>query len=102
MVTAGMANAGLLVDGLAAGLWAVLQEAVVLVERGRPPCAEDPERWWPERGDAPALMERAVAGCGACGVVAECRAYAIAAGEWYGVWGGLSPAGRRASVRGEL
>lgn len=94
-MTAGVPSPWLLANDSAARLWAALQEAVLLVEQGRPPCAADPERWWPERGDAPGLMEQAVAGCGPCGVVAECRAYAIAAGERYGVWGGLSPAGRR-------
>lgn len=28
--------------------------------------------------------------CGTCPVQAECRAYALAAGETYGVWGGTA------------
>jgi WhiB family redox-sensing transcriptional regulator len=37
--------------------------------------------------------------CAACPVRAECLAYAIAAGERYGIWGGLNPQERRAVAR---
>jgi WhiB family redox-sensing transcriptional regulator len=37
--------------------------------------------------------------CARCGVQPECLSYAIAAGERYGIWGGLNPAERRAHVR---
>lgn len=35
-------------------------------------------------------IARAKTVCMQCPVLAECRAYALQVGEWYGVWGGLS------------
>ncbi|WP_167103612.1 WhiB family transcriptional regulator [Mycobacterium sp. DL592] len=35
--------------------------------------------------------------CGRCPVMAECRRHALAAGEPYGIWGGLSAAERQQS-----
>ena len=44
-----------------------------------------------ERGPARDAREaRAKAICARCPVIRECAAYAIAAGERFGVWGGLS------------
>jgi WhiB family redox-sensing transcriptional regulator len=44
-----------------------------------------------ERGPARQVREaRAKAICARCPVIRECAAYAIAAGERHGVWGGLS------------
>jgi WhiB family transcriptional regulator, redox-sensing transcriptional regulator len=44
-----------------------------------------------ERGPAREVREaRAKAICARCPVIRECAGYAIAAGERYGVWGGLS------------
>ena len=40
--------------------------------------------------------------CARCEVRDECLAYAIEAGERYGIWGGLNPAERRAFVRSSL
>jgi WhiB family redox-sensing transcriptional regulator len=37
--------------------------------------------------------------CGSCGVVEVCAAYALAAREPYGTWGGLSENDRRALLR---
>jgi WhiB family redox-sensing transcriptional regulator len=37
--------------------------------------------------------------CARCGVVEECLTYAIAAGERYGIWGGLNADERRALKR---
>ena len=37
--------------------------------------------------------------CARCSVRAECLDYAVAAGEKYGIWGGLNPQERRAYVR---
>jgi hypothetical protein len=36
--------------------------------------------------------------CGPCPARAECREYALAAREPHGVWGGLTPADRRAII----
>ena len=44
-----------------------------------------------ERGRAQEAREaRAKAICARCPVIRECAAYALTAGERYGVWGGLS------------
>ena len=37
--------------------------------------------------------------CNRCAVRPECLSYAIAAGERYGIWGGLNPQERRAAAR---
>jgi WhiB family redox-sensing transcriptional regulator len=51
-----------------------------------------PER---ERGAAKVERElRAKAVCGTCPVIAQCRRYALAVQEPYGVWGGLTAAER--------
>lgn len=62
-----------------------------------PPCqVTDPEAWFPNMQEG-ASSELAVAKklCKACPVVNECATYAIAAGEEYGVWGGLTPRERQ-------
>ncbi len=54
-----------------------------------------------ERGSARALRERrAKAVCGRCPVIESCRRHAIAAGEPYGIWGGLSESERSAAGGG--
>lgn len=64
--------------------WVALTDA--LAELGRPPaCAEAPKMWWSKR---PIDVEYAIEACMACPVFEECRAYAVAAGEREGVWGG--------------
>jgi WhiB family redox-sensing transcriptional regulator len=55
------------------------------------PCNSGQE-WWSEDQR---LMARAAALCGACSLLVPCRAYALAANEPTGVWGGLTPAQRR-------
>jgi WhiB family transcriptional regulator, redox-sensing transcriptional regulator len=48
-----------------------------------------------ERGRARAQREmRAKEMCRQCPVVAQCRAHALAVGEPYGIWGGLSESER--------
>lgn len=50
-----------------------------------------PDAWW---SGSPRLQAQAVEGCQGCAAVQECAAYAVAAGERYGVWGGRTPADR--------
>ncbi len=52
----------------------------------------DPEIFFP-LGDGAAAEARAI--CGSCPVRRECLAYAIAADEPFGIWGGLDPQERR-------
>ncbi|WUU93868.1 WhiB family transcriptional regulator [Spirillospora sp. NBC_01491] len=56
-------------------------------------CAQtDPEAFFPETG-APTQQAKRV--CRSCPVRSECLDYALAHGETYGVWGGLSGRERR-------
>ncbi len=65
--------------------------ARVLADHGAAPCEEgDPELWWPVRGGSP----DAVAGCEVCPARVECLAYAVAADEPDGIWGGTLPRDR--------
>jgi WhiB family redox-sensing transcriptional regulator len=61
------------------------------------PCRSSPERWWatPATPAGESAQAEAVAGCMECAVRVECVAYAVAATERFGVWGGLRPADRR-------
>jgi WhiB family redox-sensing transcriptional regulator len=57
-------------------------------------CAQvDPEIFFPP-GDDPATEARRI--CAHCPVRRPCLDYALAAGEEYGIWGGLDPEERRA------
>jgi hypothetical protein len=63
------------------------------------PCrTADAEAWWPRtRRDYNAPPARmAVAGCDICRARAACLAYALAADERFGLWGGATPEERRA------
>ena len=56
-------------------------------------CAQtDPELFFPEKGGSVREAKRV---CAACPVRAQCLAHALAHGERYGVWGGLSERERR-------
>ena len=56
-------------------------------------CAQtDPEVFFPEKGGS---VREAKAVCARCPVRAQCLAHALAHGERYGVWGGLSEPERR-------
>jgi len=56
-------------------------------------CAQtDPELFFPEKGGS---VREAKAVCARCPVRAQCLAHALAHGERYGVWGGLSEPERR-------
>jgi len=61
-------------------------------------CAQtDPEVFFPGKGASSAAAKRVCAGCA---VRAACLAAALARGERFGVWGGLSERERRALRRG--
>ena len=56
-------------------------------------CAQtDPELFFPEKGGS---VREAKAVCAECPVRVECLEYALAHGERFGVWGGLSERERR-------
>ncbi|MFM7534397.1 MAG: WhiB family transcriptional regulator [Acidimicrobiales bacterium] len=52
----------------------------------------DPDLFFPERG---ASTREAKAVCRACAVRSECLEFALANGEKFGIWGGLSERERR-------
>ena len=62
--------------------WRALHDALAGVE---PPCSGAPGLWTGPDMDAAAAVE----GCERCSALAECAAYAEAAGEREGVWGGV-------------
>jgi hypothetical protein len=75
--------------------WLALSAA--LEEAGTVPCrADDAEAWWPDKKtmDAPSTRV-AVRGCWSCPARPACLAYALAADERFGIWGGLLPAERK-------
>lgn len=82
----------------AAGPWLELAQALAAVDAD-PPCAAAPDRWFASGRGAGELLEAAVHGCRGCPVVAACGAYAVAADEREGVWGGVTPAERDAERR---
>lgn len=59
----------------------------------------DPEAFFPEKGGSTQEAKRI---CSACDVRAECLEYALAHGERFGIWGGLSERERRRLHRGEI
>ncbi len=68
---------------------------------GRPPWRDhaaclgaDPELFYARTGDL-LTIRAAQAVCAGCEVRAECLADALARGEKFGVWGGLTPGDRR-------
>ena len=70
--------------------------------RDRAACRdEDPELFFPIGTDGPALAqaERAKSVCRQCRVIEQCLAWALAAGEDAGIWGGLTAEERRALRR---
>ena len=71
---------------------------MLLDEGGPVPCQlGPPEAWWPDARTPRALtLHIAVPGCRRCPVTDACLAYALAADERFGVWGGTLPEQRRA------
>lgn len=58
------------------------------------PCIAHDAQDSPWTADSPALADEAAVACHGCPALVECRAYAVAAREAAGVWGGLT-AGER-------
>jgi Transcription factor WhiB len=57
----------------------------------------DPAAWWPEAREANAPPARgALEACRRCPAAGPCLSYALAADERFGIWGGTTPADRRA------
>ncbi len=52
----------------------------------------DPELMYPRRGE---LVDPARAVCDNCPVIDDCLEYALAGGERFGIWGGMSERERR-------
>lgn len=82
--------------------WEALGAA--LDESGVPaPCqGTDPDRWaGRDAMGAPSSHDRAASdACLDCPAMIACAAYALAAGERHGVWGGMSASERRALRKG--
>lgn len=55
----------------------------------------DPDIWYPEQGPPLDITIEAKRLCSLCPVQVECLAYAIAANERHGIWGGLSADSRK-------
>src|SRR3954469_15421360 len=64
----------------------------------------EPEQFFPVGGAAAATWEAAMAKrvCAGCEVVVECRDYALATSQPFGVWGGLDEEERRAMLSGRV
>lgn len=83
----------------AVGPWRALVHAL----EGAPPiCETDPDAWWSSANSSEGLLvvEAAVYGCSRCSAREACLAYALAAGEAAGIWGGATPTERAAMRRG--
>lgn len=52
----------------------------------------DPDLFFPERGETNREAKRI---CLTCPVRVRCLDYALAEGEWLGIWGGMTPRDRR-------
>lgn len=73
--------------------WLVLSAALAALEPLVPVCVDEPEAWWAP-GTSRAVQAEAVEWCQLCPVRVECLAYAVAAREQEGVWGGTTPGDR--------
>jgi hypothetical protein len=79
--------------------WLTLSSLLEELPDGQVPCRADPEAWWPDRKQLnnPATSA-AVLACEGCPARDACLAYALAADEREGIWGGTMPA-ERGTVR---
>ena len=63
-------------------------------------CAQMPgDLWFPEKGANGTINSRVRALCAACPVQTQCLDTALANGERFGFWGGLSPEERKKLAR---
>lgn len=83
------------VPASAMGEWTALQDALQDAGESVPCRTRDTELWWPQQQIG---AVEAAALCRGCPVLAECDAYAVAAREPRGVWGGRS---RLSRAKGE-
>jgi hypothetical protein len=76
--------------------WLALARA--LDDAGAVPCRTgDAAAWWPDARHVHSPPTRAaLEGCRRCPAAGPCLAYAMAADERYGIWGGTTPDDRRA------
>jgi hypothetical protein len=86
MVTGDRVPASLGIPADAHRAWLALAD--VVRRRGPVACEADPDRWWPSLHGRP--DEGAVRCCASCPARLPCLAYALAAGERNGLWGGLT------------
>src|SRR3954452_19639846 len=79
-----------------AAQWLGLRDA--LEQGGQGPCqTTDAEAWWPDARDAHGPAARmALDACRQCEAAGPCLAYALAADQRYGIWGGTLPQDRQA------
>ncbi|MCU1614691.1 MAG: Transcription factor WhiB [Frankiales bacterium] len=76
--------------------WLTLSALLDELDDSDVPCRADPAAWWPDRKylNSP-TTNAAVMACEGCPARDACLAYALAADEREGVWGGLLPDERR-------
>jgi hypothetical protein len=67
--------------------------------RRRTPCEDDPDKWFAEEGSADARQAKKA--CRACHARLPCLSLAVATGEKFGIWGGLTPSERGRGPSGE-
>ncbi|NKS56215.1 WhiB family transcriptional regulator [Rhodococcus hoagii] len=56
----------------------------------------DPDAFYPDKGESSTPAQKI---CTGCPVRTECLEYALERDERYGVWGGLTPRGRKSLLR---
>jgi hypothetical protein len=75
--------------------WQALKDAM---QDQQLPCASSPDSWFPETDHDREHAAQAVKLCGACPVREECRAFAVANRESFGIWGGQTERARRTEL----
>jgi hypothetical protein len=88
---------GLLIRASARREWEQLGAALAV--SGPVPCelSSRPEAWWTP--GLPTLEAKAISECASCPAIRECLAYALAAPEPHGVWGGRTSRDRVRNAR---